>query len=539
MRQMKTIFRRAHWRAEAEYLGDGVWSRGVHAHPAPVRYTSRRVLGYLRAAQVKPDGTYLRRAREGLEHLLSIQQPNGHWPWYRRSFGGIRNTLDDLYETGIAGRALIEGYRRFGDERYLQASERAGTWAALQPISENNNYNMFAVWHLAEHYAVTGRQWFLEAAIHKTRQGGLPGQQRNGHWPGHNEFIWYHSIIVRGMAALAQVLPTRHAFQRDLRPHLVRALNRYVREQTRSGFVPALQGSRSGHEQANSHVIDALLTADAIFDGSLERVINGVLSYRFRLERRWPTITHDHAMRLRAAHRRQYRRLRANEAKAGRVGAPELRFRNFRQNPVWGPMPAGWFPCWYPIHDPNPKWARWHRRRLEAPSRDAIEYRLSFGMAFSGVAVHLKSGPLRPGRLYSVRARVKVTESADARGTVQLLWFSAYERAPDPVWEPATQPEVAYETPTPGAWQELRLDWAPNRADPGIYIMIQTRPILGGERASLLIDRVELFNLGTPPPRKDAHARQPLLDTSMQALGHALIWTSRKGQGLCRREALL
>jgi len=528
VRQLGRAFQRAHWRAEGEYLGDGMWARRVHAHPPPVRYTSRRVLGYLRAARVDPEPIYSRRAREGLDYLVRIQQPNGHWPWYRNSFGGIRDTADALYETGIAGRALLEGYLQFGEPEYLAASERAAVWAAYQPVSENTNYNMFAVWHLAAHYAVTGERMFLEAAIHKTRHSAMAHQRRSGSWAGHNRFIWYHSIIVRGMASLWRVLPEAHPFRAELTSCLVRAVNRYVRDQRPDGFLPAEPASASTHEQANSHVLDALLTADPIFAGALARVIFGVLRHRLRLERRWPGISRPQAARMQAAHRRRYRRLIASAATARRVPAPELRIDRFRRDPTWGTMPAGWFPCWYPMYDPDPRWLHWHRKRLSRPTRYAIEYRLRFGLAFSGPAVHLRSAPLRPGRLYSLRARVKVTESADARGTVQLLWFSAYEHAPDPVWEPARGPETAYETPTPGRWQELRLDWVARRADPGVYIMMQTGPILGGEQASLLIDRVELFELGRGPDEPRPTRRAPVLDTSMQALGHAMLWAAGK-----------
>ncbi|MGB9587297.1 MAG: hypothetical protein ACPL7O_03875, partial [Armatimonadota bacterium] len=107
--QVSKAFQIAHEISEAFYLGDGIWA-GEPSIPL-IRFTSRRVIGYIGAYRVLGDHVYLTRIREGLEYLLREQKPSGTFVWYYRSIRGIDNQDDGLYETAIAGYALLEGYR--------------------------------------------------------------------------------------------------------------------------------------------------------------------------------------------------------------------------------------------------------------------------------------------------------------------------------------------------------------------------------------------------------------------------------------------
>lgn len=87
--------------------------------------------------------------------------------------------------------------------------------AVGEPFTEeatNWNSNSFSVFLLAEDYRITGDKKYLKSAKKKTRLGILPGQltdgPRKGRWAdAHNARPAYHYIMVRGLAALAAVMP--------------------------------------------------------------------------------------------------------------------------------------------------------------------------------------------------------------------------------------------------------------------------------------------------------------------------------------------
>lgn len=98
------------------------------------------------------------------------------------------------------------------DDKYKKAAIRAAEWAITRPVVTNWNYNSFSVFLLAEVYRITGDEKYLESAKKKTRLGLLPGQltegSRKGRWAdAHNARPAYHYIMVRGLAALAAVMP--------------------------------------------------------------------------------------------------------------------------------------------------------------------------------------------------------------------------------------------------------------------------------------------------------------------------------------------
>ena len=72
--------------------------------------------------------------------------------------------------------------------------------------------NSFSVALLAEAFRATGERRYLDAAVHKTRVGVIPGQLTEGPHAGrwvdaHNARPAYHYIMMRGLAQLAAVLP--------------------------------------------------------------------------------------------------------------------------------------------------------------------------------------------------------------------------------------------------------------------------------------------------------------------------------------------
>ncbi len=116
------------------------------------------------------------------------------------------------FDNGLAGAALVRLFEATKDEKYKKAAVRAADWAVTRRVVTNWNYNSFSVLLLAEVYRLTGDDKYLTSAKLKTRLGLLPGQltdgPRKGRWAdAHNARPAYHYIMVRGLAALAAVLP--------------------------------------------------------------------------------------------------------------------------------------------------------------------------------------------------------------------------------------------------------------------------------------------------------------------------------------------
>lgn len=116
------------------------------------------------------------------------------------------------FDNGLAGASLVRLYEATKDDRYLKGARRAADWAADRRVVTNWNYNSFSVYLLAEVHRVTLDGKYLEAARKKARLGVLPGQltegPRKGRWAdAHNARPAYHYIMIRGLAALAAVLP--------------------------------------------------------------------------------------------------------------------------------------------------------------------------------------------------------------------------------------------------------------------------------------------------------------------------------------------
>lgn len=116
------------------------------------------------------------------------------------------------FDNGLAGAALVRLFEATKDDKYKKSAVRAADWAATRRVVTNWNYNSFSVLLLAEVYRLTGDDKYLAAAKKKTRLGLLPGQltdgPRTGRWAdAHNARPAYHYIMVRGLAALAAVLP--------------------------------------------------------------------------------------------------------------------------------------------------------------------------------------------------------------------------------------------------------------------------------------------------------------------------------------------
>ena len=255
LEHLKKCFAYVHALSEKAYHNNGVWadhdpkrlaslpeaSRPLNVidpkFPPLYRNTAWRLIGYEQAYLAGKDKIYLERIRAGADYLVREQRPDGSFLYWRGRDDGWPNSPHLLFCTASPGCALLDAYRIAGEKKYLEAALKTAEWLVKADVSPNNNYNSFAVWNLCEIYRETKDTRFLENAIEKTVRGVYPNQLSNGAWAGHNSWIFYHSIIIRGFAALFGVLPDGHQEKPELRRRLVRAINHLTVEQRANGFL--------------------------------------------------------------------------------------------------------------------------------------------------------------------------------------------------------------------------------------------------------------------------------------------------------------
>ncbi len=219
--------------------------------------TARRVISYIQASHVDGNSrdTYLNRAYEGLQYLLSEQKGDGRfeseWGKTLPDTGDIHpeSTLDEVYDTALGGVALLAGYREFGTTAYLNGAKAAADWTITGGALESNyrcdsadpnwstespleaasffanaNYVAFIAWLLASVYEETGTSTYIDHAV-TACDSIMDWQLGDGTWyhylgssPDHDKRMVYHCITLRGL------LETYWAIQR--RPRLRQLSNR-------------------------------------------------------------------------------------------------------------------------------------------------------------------------------------------------------------------------------------------------------------------------------------------------------------------------
>lgn len=172
-------------------------------------------------------GTPRDNAFRSASRFLDQARQEGRWHQVVRNGWIIDDGQDGglQFDNGEAGAALLELYQITQDTNYLAAARRAADWAGGRPLAMNWNYNSFSVHLLAKTFAMTGERRYLDAAIHKTRLGMIPGQltdgPRAGRWlDPHNARPAYHYIMMRALVSLLAVLPPDHAARAEIRQAL-------------------------------------------------------------------------------------------------------------------------------------------------------------------------------------------------------------------------------------------------------------------------------------------------------------------------------
>ena len=479
-----------HDRSECIYQGGGKWAalETNLSHPL-LRDSSRRAIGYMRAASVLGEGLYDRRAREALDYLVTEQHSDGHFTWWN-SPAGSDNRFDTQYVTGTVASALADGYARYRDERYLRASEAAARWEANAEIGWNTNYVAFAMWHLAKHYGLSGDTQWLDAAAEKYHRAILPRQGEDGSFGegagvppdliGHNKRVWYHGIILRGLVELYRVMPPDHPTRDALHESIEKAVARTLASQRPSGEMPV--GSGVANEHRDAFILEALLLADAHVGTDTRDAVRGILKWRFELDAGVPqTIGFNIDVQALGLLLQRFDHVvpepPAELPPTLPPTAPHLRNGDFEEGGRFFDLAGGWSTFGYGKREAFTESGHgWVQGMADFPEGGSM-------------GVYQIVGGFEPGQTYRVSAEVRVTRS-QVRAAVGLSAIATHNchEARFSASSSSTQwKRLSVEVTASEPWMTLFL--SAENGDPHR---------ISFDRA--LFDNVEIVRVGAPPP---------------------------------------
>lgn len=233
-------------------------------HSVPLRAGAEISIGLIRIALAETDiarrNLYLQWATEGLDSLLTMQLPNGAFPFpdlrtyndpvytpiinnYMQSLGSDSvNVLvngwiiDDSgtgefkFDAGVIGGAFAEAFLLTGDTNYRNAALATAAYLDTLRMNTNYNYNTFQSCGIAFGYALAPNNsgWTMNADT-ILRYSVLPGQLVNGRWmDGHNARSVYHGIIIHNVSATLLYAPATNQWQDTLSEMLCSALRNFI-----------------------------------------------------------------------------------------------------------------------------------------------------------------------------------------------------------------------------------------------------------------------------------------------------------------------
>lgn len=262
---------------------DGSWGGGyaemeptsicTSTHPL-MRETAHAVIGYLHAYNLTHNETYKLKAVNGLNYILNEQLPNGGFNWYCSATDIYAN----LYETGLGGRALAEGYLILGDTRYLTASGKAIEYEKyLGTDSGNANFNGFPISHMVKHYEATKDVNTLNTAIMFTKTM-IAAQTVNGYWSdSHNQIYYYQMIMTRALIQVDSIIPSTHPDKVAISTAKDRAVNYIVTHQNTDGsmwYNPTIPVMNGENEDYFTEVINGNSITEDTIEGLIQFQLN-------------------------------------------------------------------------------------------------------------------------------------------------------------------------------------------------------------------------------------------------------------------------
>lgn len=155
---------------------------------------------FLRYAKLTGEREFIDRPRAMAEWELSVQAPDGGFAGGPLGRDGAGPSV--AFDTGQVLQGWCAIYRETGEERFLSAAERAGTWLVKQLSPEGvwsdvvpggresrpRAYNARTSWALLELHAITQQERFREEA-RRNLEWTLGCQLPSG-WFRENAFVW-------------------------------------------------------------------------------------------------------------------------------------------------------------------------------------------------------------------------------------------------------------------------------------------------------------------------------------------------------------
>jgi len=289
--------------ADKAYSGDGRW--GLPRDHPEVRHTLLRQTAYVIIGGIAAmrqgfgdEAAIRKRVKEGLDYLLSVQKPNGLFPfpdvrgWHPHFSPPLQSLyaqhpeafqdgwiIDDFgdgglqFDNGVCAVTMLTAFEHFKTTAYRESAERACRWAVERPVVPNWNYNAFSVWALARCVEAVGREDFRAPAIQKTVLGILPGQLPAGRWlDRHNCRTVYHAIILRALAMLYRILPQEPPLRKWVRSAIERAEAVLLDELYTSG------ASDADHSLTALCEVEKALGSSARRLGAIRVIVNAMIA---------------------------------------------------------------------------------------------------------------------------------------------------------------------------------------------------------------------------------------------------------------------
>jgi hypothetical protein len=169
--------------------------------------------------------------REQAELAASLQRPDGTFSGFhlRATHGAPQVPWQGgAYDTGPAGELYALAGELLGEARFAEASARLVRAYRGYRVEFNHNYSAFALYHLAEHYRLTGDPEALEHGLHYCRTSAAAGILPLGFQGGHNYYTCYGAITLRGLSRFCEVLPEAHPYRPVLRERCLRMGNQLL-----------------------------------------------------------------------------------------------------------------------------------------------------------------------------------------------------------------------------------------------------------------------------------------------------------------------
>lgn len=286
---LNTLTMAAYWEStaihsEAMYNGDGSWGFGYadwanvpyDADVPLVRVVARHALGLLNLIEMgQSDSVIVQRAKLALNWIFIRQTKEGVWPLYNVNKGTI--SVQSIYPTAMATRALSRGYKVLRNPRHMIAARQAIEWQKTRPDDDSPYIRGMVVSAILDLYQAIHDATLIGDAVDQAKLI-LNRQYPNGSWVVQTPVTSReHASILESLLLLNEALEDDHPFTRRLNSAIVAGLNFLFEHQLDDGnFTDVLSGKVS--RNAPTIEIIALIKArESLGNSEFDMVITGAI----------------------------------------------------------------------------------------------------------------------------------------------------------------------------------------------------------------------------------------------------------------------